>query len=56
MMPCINSLNQTNIIDDSVWQSCIFEGLFFEWFKAVIFYPNTQLFFMQSEGFTPSPV
>ena len=35
-LACINSLNQTNIIDDSVWQSCIFEGLIFEWFTADI--------------------
>ncbi len=32
-LACINSLNQTNIIDDSVWQSCIFKGLFFDWFN-----------------------
>jgi hypothetical protein len=27
---------QINIIEDSLRQSCIFEGLMFEWFKADI--------------------
>jgi hypothetical protein len=31
-----NCQHQITIIDDSVWQSCIFEGLIFDWFKAVI--------------------